>query len=51
MREVFVLYYGERYSTPEIAELLMMSEAAVRQRLSRGRRVIREKYFREEAAK
>ena len=51
VREVFVLYYGERYSTPEIAELLMMSEAAVRQRLSRGRRVIREKYFREEAAK
>ena len=34
------LYYGEGYRTDEIAEILGISPAAVRQRLSRGRRAI-----------
>ncbi|MEC4176037.1 sigma-70 family RNA polymerase sigma factor [Adlercreutzia sp. R21] len=34
---VITLYYGEGYSTAEIAELLSMSPEAVRQRLFRGR--------------
>lgn len=37
---VMTLYYGEGYSTVEIAGLLAMSEEAVRQRLSRGRKRI-----------
>ncbi|MBZ0111889.1 MAG: RNA polymerase sigma factor [Thermoanaerobaculia bacterium] len=41
-REVVVLYYREGRSTTQVAELLGLSEAAVRQRLSRGRRLIRE---------
>ena len=45
IREVFVLYYAEGYSTGEIAAILHSSEGAVRQRLSRGRKVIRDTYF------
>lgn len=37
---VIALYYGEGYRTEEIAELLGITPAAVRQRLSRGRRAI-----------
>lgn len=37
---VIALYYGEGYRTEEIAELLGITSAAVRQRLSRGRRAI-----------
>ena len=37
---VIALYYGEGYRTGEIAELLGITSAAVRQRLSRGRRAI-----------
>ena len=51
VRKIFVLYYGEGYSTAEIAGLLGISEAAVRQRLSRGRREIKEKYYRKGAAR
>ncbi len=45
VREVLVLYYGEGYTVAEIAELLNISEEAVRQRLSRGRREIKKKYL------
>jgi RNA polymerase sigma factor (sigma-70 family) len=45
VREVLVLYYGEGYTAAEIAGLLHISEEAVRQRLSRGRREINEKYL------
>lgn len=37
---VIALYYGEGYQTDEIAELLGLKVATVRQRLSRGRRAI-----------
>ncbi len=45
VREVLVLYYGEGYTAAEIAELLHISKETVRQRLSRGRREIKEKYL------
>lgn len=41
-REVLVLYYREGSSTAHVAALLGVSEAAVRQRLARARRVLRE---------
>lgn len=41
-REVVVLFYREGSSTRQVAELLDISEAAVRQRLSRARSRIRE---------
>ncbi len=37
---VIALYYGEGYRTDEIAEMLNVAPATVRQRLSRGRRAI-----------
>lgn len=37
---VVALFYGEGYATEEIAELLDLSPATVRQRLSRGRKAI-----------
>lgn len=37
---VIALYYGEGYTTDEIAQLLDLDPAAVRQRLSRGRKAI-----------
>ena len=39
-REVLVLYYCENQSTRDVAAVLGMSEAAVMQRLSRGRRYL-----------
>ena len=39
-REVLVLYYRENQSIHEVADTLGMSEAAVMQRLSRGRRYL-----------
>ena len=45
VRIVMVLYYGEQYSVPEIAEMLNMSKEAVRQRLSRGRKQVRETWL------
>jgi len=41
-REVLLLYYREESSTAHVAQLLGMSEAAVRQRLSRARARVRE---------
>jgi RNA polymerase sigma factor (sigma-70 family) len=41
-REVLVLYYREESSTKQVAALLGISDAAVRQRLSRSRAMIRE---------
>lgn len=37
-----VLYYYEHHSTKSVAEALNLSEAAVRQRLSRGRKMLQE---------
>ncbi len=42
-RVVLQLYYYENYSTKEIAQLLSISEAAVRKRLSRARKLLKEK--------
>ena len=41
-REVLVLYYREESSTRHVAQLLDLSEEAVRQRLSRSRALLRE---------
>lgn len=41
-REVLVLYYREESSAREVGALLGLSEEAVRQRLSRGRAMLRE---------
>ncbi|MCB1037390.1 MAG: sigma-70 family RNA polymerase sigma factor, partial [Acidobacteria bacterium] len=41
-REVITLFYREGQSTRQVSELLGLSEAAVRQRLTRARRAIRE---------
>jgi RNA polymerase sigma factor (sigma-70 family) len=41
-REVLVLYYREQSSTRQVANLLEISEEAVRQRLSRSRALLRE---------
>lgn len=41
-REVLLLYYREGQSSRQVAELLGLSDAAVRKRLSRARRSVRE---------
>lgn len=41
-REVIILYYREGQSVAQVADLLEMTPAAVKQRLSRGRRRMRE---------
>jgi RNA polymerase sigma factor (sigma-70 family) len=41
-REVLILYYREGSSSKQVAELLGLTEAAVRQRLSRSRALLRE---------
>lgn len=41
-REVLILFYREDRSVKQVAALLELSEAAVRQRLSRGRRRLRD---------
>lgn len=41
-RMIFQLYYGERFTTREIAELLRMKEATVKSRLHRGKQQLRE---------
>ena len=42
LRIVIVLYYGEQYSVTEIAELLNLTKDAVRQRLARGRKQLKQ---------
>jgi RNA polymerase sigma factor (sigma-70 family) len=41
-REPLVLYYREQHSVRKVAEALELSEDAVKQRLSRGRRMLKE---------
>ena len=40
VRSVLVLYYGDGYTIPEISNMVGITEANVRQRLSRGRKAI-----------
>lgn len=42
-RVVLQLYYYENYTTKEMSEMLSISEAAVRKRLMRARRALKEK--------
>lgn len=42
VREIVLLYYREEQSTKQVAELLSLSEAAVRKRLSRARELIKQ---------
>ncbi len=42
LREPLILFYREGHSTREVAELLGLSENAARQRISRGRSMLRE---------
>ena len=44
-REVLVLYYREGQSVRQVAELLGVREATVKQRLSRARKVLRTEYL------
>lgn len=44
-REVLVLYYREGQSVRQVAELLGLREATVKQRLSRARRTLRAEYL------
>ena len=44
-REVLVLYYREGQSVRQVAELLGVREATVKQRLTRARRVLRAEYL------
>lgn len=41
-RIIFQLYYGEQFTTREIAEMLRMKETTVKSRLYRGRQKLRE---------
>ena len=49
VREIFALHYGQGLRLREIGELVGMSEAAVKQRLSRVRRELREQLRRAES--
>lgn len=40
-RTIFQLYYGERFTTKEIAEILDMKENTVKSRLHRGKELLR----------
>lgn len=40
-RTIFQLYYGEQFTTREIAEMLRMKETTVKSRLHRGRQQLR----------
>jgi len=42
-REVMILFYREEHSVANVAEELDLSEAAVKQRLSRGRKLLQER--------
>ncbi|MDO5346257.1 MAG: sigma-70 family RNA polymerase sigma factor [Lachnospiraceae bacterium] len=43
-KEVLILYYIEGYSCREIAEMLKVTESAVKKKLERARKRLREKY-------
>jgi zinc protease len=45
-REPLILYYREQHSVAEVALLLRLSEEAVKQRLARGRKMIRQEVAR-----
>lgn len=40
-RMIFQLYYGERFTTKEISEMLRMKESTVKSRLHRGKKQLR----------
>ncbi len=44
-RTALSLYYGENFSIKEIANILGLSESAVKKRLSRGREILKNGYF------
>ena len=46
-RIVLVLYYVEQYKTDEIAEMIGKSASAVKMRLQKGRRLLKEVYRKE----
>lgn len=39
-RIIFLLYYGERFTTREIAEVMEINENTVKARLRRGRKLL-----------
>lgn len=46
-RIILVLYYVQDYNINEIAEITGLSQSAVKMRLSRGRKLLKEKYRKE----
>ena len=46
-KTVLLLFYIERYQTNEIAQMLNLSETAVRKRLQYGREILKREYFSE----
>lgn len=46
-RTVLVLYYVEEYSIEEIAKIIGKTASAVKMRLQKGRRLLKEAYGRE----
>ena len=43
-RIVLLLYYGEGFSIKEIAQILELTESAIKSRLSRGREQVKQEY-------
>ena len=43
-KEVLILYYIEGYSCKEIADMLKVTESAVKKKLERARKRLKEKY-------
>ena len=43
-KEVLILYYIEGYSCREIADILKITESAVKKKLERARKRLKEKY-------
>jgi len=46
-RLVLILYYVEEYNTAEIAKIIQKSPSAVKMRLQKGRKMLKEKYRKE----
>lgn len=44
-RIIFLLYYGERFTTREIAEVMEINENTVKARLRRGRKLLAQKLY------